>query len=234
MRPAAAAITALAALALASSPSSAAFAPSPASAGRRRGALGASPSDGSDDVAAAADYGPTSRGSTRRIPASAATQALLDRPGAGAAPRLGGEKVWIPPADFRPPMADASYELENGLTNSGPFAWMVPYLNLFGFRRGKALVGAVPRDPAAAGGGARDGGSGLRRAMERELRNLSLEEMGRRGEVAKYALVASGGYATLSALFLDDGSFQGHLWRLGLLPFLALYRGYQLSAETGL
>ena len=142
-------------------------------------------------------------------------------------------------ADFKPPFAQTSIQLENGLVNNGKFAWMAPYLDLFGFRNGKSLVGAIPTDPQASPDYdtlklTQKEISERRAAAERDLTNISPEERERRAEVAQVALKVCGGYAIFSSLILDNGDVGGHFARFLVILPLFVYRGYDLSAKSGL
>lgn len=142
-------------------------------------------------------------------------------------------------ADFKPPFAKTSVTLSNGLENDGPFAWMAPYVDLFGYRQGKSLVGAIPTDIKASPDYdtlklTQEQISERRAAAERDLTNISPEERERRAEVAQVALKVCGAYAIFSSLILDGGDAGGHFARfLVLLPLFA-WRGYDLSAKSGL
>ena len=149
---------------------------------------------------------------------------------------LGGSYAF---EDFKPPFAETSVQLENGLVNDGKFGWMVPYLDLFGFRNGKSLVGAIPTDPQASPDYdtlklTQKEISERRAAAERELTNISPEERERRAEVAQVALKVCGAYAIFSSLILDDGDISGHFARFLVILPLFVYRGYDLSAKSGL
>lgn len=141
--------------------------------------------------------------------------------------------------DFQPPFAQASVKLANGLTNNGPFAWMAPYVDLFGYRPGKALVGAIPQDPTASP----DYNtltltpseiSERRAAAEQDLTNISPEERERRAGAAEVALKACGAYAIFSSLILDHDDIAGHLARFLIILPLFAWRGLDLSAKSGL
>ena len=137
-------------------------------------------------------------------------------------------------ADFKPPFAQTSVQLENGMINDGPFAWMATYTNLFGYRIGKSLVGAIPTDIKASPELTQEEISDRRAAAERDLTNISPEERGRRAEVANVALKVCGVYAIFSSLILDDGGVGGHFARFAVILPLFVYRGYDLSAKSGL
>ena len=149
---------------------------------------------------------------------------------------LGGSYAF---EDFKPPFAETSVQLENGLVNDGPFAWMVPYLALFGFRNGKSLVGAIPTDPQASPDYdtlklTQKEISERSAAAERDLTNISPEERERRAEVAQVALKVCSAYAIFSSLILDNGNISGHFARFLVILPLFVYRGYDLSAKSGL
>ena len=73
-----------------------------------------------------------------------------------------------------------------------------------------------------------------RAAAERDLTNISPEERERRAEVAQVALKVCGGYAIFSSLVLDNGDIGGHFARFLVIFPLFVYRGYDLSAKSGL
>jgi len=165
----------------------------------------------------------------------APTGATSDSSGAKSSPlpsSLGGNFAF---EDFQLPFTPAKVSLENGLKNDGPFAWMVPYVDLFGYRKGKTLVGAMPKDNESSSVTLSQEEMAARRVQaEEELTNISPEERERRAQAATVALQAAGAYAALSSLILDDGSFVGHLYRFAVLPFLFAWRGFDLSAKSGL
>ena len=141
--------------------------------------------------------------------------------------------------DFKLPFSQTSVQLENGLKNDGPFAWMAPYVDLFGYRTGKSLVGAIPTDPQASPDYdtlklSQEEISERRAAAERDLTNISPEEKERRAEVAQVALKVCGAYAIFSSLILDDGGIGGHAARFAVILPLFAWRGYDLSAKEGL
>ena len=110
---------------------------------------------------------------------------------------------------------------------------MVTYVDLFGYRPGKTLVGAIPQDtsnskltPEEIQQRAED--------AERDLTNISPEERERRAAGAEIALKVAGAYAVVSSLLLDDGNSGGHLARFAVLLPLFFWRGYSLSAQSGL
>ena len=113
---------------------------------------------------------------------------------------------------------------------------MVTYVDLFGYRPGKTLVGAIPQDTSNSISSKLTPEEIQKRAedAERDLTNISPEERERRAAGAEIALKVAGGYAIVSSLLLDDGSFGGHLARFAVLLPLFFWRGYDLSAQSGL
>lgn len=183
---------------------------------------------GGDKVAATSKKTATMDNESKAAPSISASD--------GGGGFLGGSYSF---ADFKPPFAQTSVQLESGLKNDGPFAWMTPYVDLFGYRPGKSLVGAIPTDIKASP----DYGtlkltqeeiSDRRVAAERDLTNISPEERQRRAEVAQVALKVCGVYAIFSSLILDDGGVGGHFARFAVILPLFAYRGYDLSAKSGL
>lgn len=136
--------------------------------------------------------------------------------------------------DFQLPFSAASFEVSNGMVNDGPFAWMTPYLGLFGYKEGNTLVGAVPQGASSSSNLSGEEVAERRRLADEELTNISPEERERRADSADVLLRVSAAYAAYSSLILDDGSIGGHLSRFAILPLLFFYRGLDLSAKSGL
>lgn len=147
--------------------------------------------------------------------------------------------IEIPPVPFAP----ISVPLENGMVNDGPFAWLAPYLDIFGIKKGRDLGDYSSR--LLAGGAAlpskvvtsddADVTSALRIRSDEDLTNISLDERERRARLAEVCLGITVAYAFVSSVFLDDGySFSGHLSRFAILLPLFSWRGLVLSAESGL
>ena len=112
---------------------------------------------------------------------------------------------------------------------------MVTYVDLFGYRPGKTLVGAIPQDSSMSSPKLTPEEIQQRaEEAERDLTNISPEERERRAAGAEIALKVAGGYAIVSSLLLDDGSLGGHLARFAVLLPLFFWRGYSLSAQSGL
>ena len=112
---------------------------------------------------------------------------------------------------------------------------MVTYVDLFGYRPGKTLVGAIPLDSSMSSPKLTPEEIQQRaEEAERDLTNISPEERERRAAGAEIALKVAGVYAIVSSLLLDDGSFGGHLARFAVLLPLVFWRGYSLSAQSGL
>ena len=112
---------------------------------------------------------------------------------------------------------------------------MVTHVDLFGYRPGKTLVGAIPLDSSMSSPKLTPEEKQKRAEdAERDLTNISPEERERRAAGAEIALKVAGVYAIVSSLLLDDGSFGGHLARFPVLLPLVFWRGYSLSAQSGL
>jgi len=129
------------------------------------------------------------------------------------------------------PFSGVTYDLGN-VSNDGPFAWMVTYLNLIGFKEGNTLVGAMPTSPTKKLSD--EEALAMREKATEELTNIGPEERERRAKLGKILLVVAAGYAAISAIFLDDGSITGHLAKFAVVAPLFFGRGFQLSAESGL
>ena len=111
---------------------------------------------------------------------------------------------------------------------------MVTYVDLFGYRPGKTLVGAIPQDSMSSPKLTPEEIQQRAEDAERDLTNISPEERERRAAGAEIALKVAGAYAVVSSLLLDDGNSGGHLARFAVLLPLFFWRGYSLSAQSGL
>ncbi len=105
---------------------------------------------------------------------------------------------------------------EAPFVNDGLFAWMQPYLDLFGFVEGNTVYygPGVAADPSKAP--STEDQERLRADAIESMTNIGADERERRregGEIASRAAIA---YALVSSIFLDDGSLEGHFVRLGL------------------
>lgn len=125
-----------------------------------------------------------------------------------------------------------SFDFDN-VTNDGLFAWMVPYLNIIGYKRGNTLVGGMPTKTMTSSMSKEEISAIKKEALE-TMTNIGPAERERRSSLGRSFLVAAALYAATSALFLDDGSLLGHLTRFAVLPLLFAGRGLQTSGNTGL
>lgn len=123
--------------------------------------------------------------------------------------------------------------------NDGPFAWMLPYMDVMGFRKGKKLYGAVPMDNNHNNRllgqqelSSLEAAERRRRAVA-ELQNIGDEERARRAGVGKVLAGLSVVYAAWSGAMVADGD-GGHVVRAALAVPLLLSVGYQKSARAGL
>ena len=121
--------------------------------------------------------------------------------------------------------------------NDGIFSWMTPYMDVFGFKEGNTMVGAIPTSIDRTVTGAVLDPSVIderRRVAARDLVNIGLEERSRRTEIGNVGLKVAAVYAVFATLFLDQGDLGGHLARFTvLLPFLFGY-AFRESGKEGL
>lgn len=118
--------------------------------------------------------------------------------------------------------------------NDGLFAWMKPYLDLFGFVEGNTVYYGPGVAVDSSTFPSIQEQERLRKEAEENMMNIGVDERERRrqaGEIA-YKLVVV--YAILSSVFLDDGSIGGHFARFAIALPLFFANGYIKSAETGL
>jgi hypothetical protein len=110
------------------------------------------------------------------------------------------------------------------------------YMDMFGISEGKVIkYGFLLSDPDADSPPPTSGELATARQTSIDnMTNIGTEERQRRDEVGDIATRLTVAYAIVSSLFLDDGSFGGHLIRFAIVLPLFLARGYKLSAETGL
>lgn len=133
---------------------------------------------------------------------------------------------------LRIPFSDNEVELDNGVVNDGPYSWIAPYMKLGGYKAGSSVKGGIATTETTSYS---DDEKEMRRQKATvDMVNISDEERALRREQSNAFYVAAFVYAVISALFLDDGSFAGHLWRFAIfLPLSSAY-GLQLSANRGL
>lgn len=100
--------------------------------------------------------------------------------------------------------------------NDGLFAWMQPYLDLFGFVEGNTVYygPGVAVDPSNIP--SEEEQARLRKEAVENMMNIGMGERERRRQGGEIATKVAIGYAIVSSIFLDDGSFEGHFVRLGL------------------
>jgi hypothetical protein len=130
--------------------------------------------------------------------------------------------------------ASAATQAATDFRNDGAFAWMLPYMEVIGWKPGQTLYGAMPVHtdatvvvPPAAVAARRD-------AAAEALQNIGSDERARRAQLGTAFAAVALVYATWASLLADDGGLTGHLLRLGLVVPLFLAEGFQVSAEEGL
>ena len=112
--------------------------------------------------------------------------------------------------------ATATATTTDKFENDGLFAWMQPYLDLFGFVEGNTVYygPGVAIDPSKIP--SEEEQERLRKVAVKNMMNIGIDERERRRQGGEIATKVAIGYAILSSIFLDDGSFGGHFVRLGL------------------
>mmetsp|Transcript_19473 Transcript_19473/g.29179 ORF Transcript_19473/g.29179 Transcript_19473/m.29179 type:complete len:219 (-) Transcript_19473:319-975(-) len=118
--------------------------------------------------------------------------------------------------------------------NDGLFAWMQPYLDLFGYTEGKTTYygPGVPVDESKFP--SEEEQKKLREKAAEDMMNIGMEERERRRQGGEIAYKAAIAYSLISSIILDDGSFGGHLARFAVIMPLFFAFGYTKSADTGL
>lgn len=128
------------------------------------------------------------------------------------------------------PTDNEEYEKREKFVNDGLFAWMQPYLDLFGYVEGNTVV---------YGAGSALDKSNFPSAVEQELlrkeakdnmMNIGTEERKRRREAGQLAYKLVIGYSIFSSIFLDDGTISGNLARfaIALVRCILYFDSYQI------
>jgi len=111
---------------------------------------------------------------------------------------------------------------------------MQPVLPLIGFQEGKTTFYGPAVQVKESDYPSEEEQDARRIKAKEEMTNIGQDERDRRryaGEIAYKVTIA---YALLSSLFLDDGSFSGHLVRFAVVLPLFFAAGYTKSADSGL
>jgi len=119
--------------------------------------------------------------------------------------------------------------------NDGIFSWMGMYLDIMGLDEGKvpkygflASAPDVDTKPTTS-----EAATDRQEAID-NMTNISTQERKRRGELGDVVTRITVAYAVIFSLFLDDGSFGGHLARFSIVLPIFFALAYKRSAETGL
>lgn len=111
---------------------------------------------------------------------------------------------------------------------------MQPVLPLIGFQEGKTTFYGPAVQVKESDYPSEEEQDARRIKAKEEMTNIGQDERDRRryaGEIAYKVTIA---YALLSSLFLDDGSFSGHMARFAVVLPLFFAAGYTKSADSGL
>jgi hypothetical protein len=119
-------------------------------------------------------------------------------------------------------------------SNDGAFAWMLPYMEVIGWKPGKMLYGALPVDVDASAVVPAETAAARRNAAAETLQNIGTDERARRDQLGNVFVAASLVYATWASLLADEGGLTGHVLRLCLAVPLFLAVGLKVSAQEGL
>ena len=101
-------------------------------------------------------------------------------------------------------------------TNDGLFAWMQPYLDLFGFVEGNTVYYGPGVAVDESKFPSKEEQQRLREEAEENMMNIGLEERERRRQAGDIAYKVVFAYAILSSIFLDDGTISGNLARFAI------------------
>lgn len=124
--------------------------------------------------------------------------------------------------------------LSNEFVNDGIFAWMVPYLTAIGIQPGKTIQYGPIAFPTNTTAVPLDLVEQRRMQATMELINIGPEERKRRQQASRIMYFVTGLYLLWSTFLGDDGTWMGHVVRMGTVLPLFLAYGYQKSATTGL
>ena len=124
--------------------------------------------------------------------------------------------------------------VEKKFENDGLFSFMQPVLPLIGFSEGRTTYYGPAVKVDESDYPSEEEQQMRREKAEEEMTNIGQDERDRRRYAGEIAYKVSIGYAIVSSLFLDDGSFNGHIARFLLVLPLFFASGYTKSADTGL
>lgn len=118
--------------------------------------------------------------------------------------------------------------------NDGMFFFMQPFLPLLGFKEGRTTFFGPTVEVEESEYPSEEEQLARRKRATEEMTNIGQDERDRRrlgGEIAFKVAIA---YAIASSIFLDDGSFNGHLARFAVILPAFFASGYEKSADRGL
>jgi len=121
--------------------------------------------------------------------------------------------------------------------NNGPFAWLIPYMKVGGYKEGKALTYAIfAKDVATEEDRLSTPEESKRIQAEAALDPYSIgpAERERRDQAGKVVLALAAVVAAYIALFNDNGDLTGHFNKLAAWPLFFIGVGLRGSAKTGL
>jgi len=182
-----------------------------------------------NDVAAAATIS-TSTSTTTSTTSTAATTAIsTDAP--------------VP----QPLSSSSSSSSSEPFQNEGPFAWMQPFLDTFGYKEGYTTNYGAPKPLPPSSSTIVISSSTQQQQQQQEkqeeekrqyatktLTNIGMDERERRKDgsiVMTYVTVV---YAIVSSVLFDQGDLEGHFVRFGILLPLFFTDGLKKSADSGL
>jgi len=123
---------------------------------------------------------------------------------------------------------------EKEFENDGAFFFMQPFLSVFGFQEGRSSIYGPTVEVKESDYPNEEEQQARRAKAEEDMTNIPIEERDRRRFAGEAAYKVAIGYAFFSALFLDDGSFDGTLARFAVVLPLTFASGYIKSADRGL
>merc|ERR1712154_86868 len=121
---------------------------------------------------------------------------------------------------------------KKAFTNDGLFAWMQPYLDLFGFVEGNTVYYGPGVAVDESQFPSKEEQQKLQEEAEQNMMNIGIEERERRRQAGDIAYKVVFAYAILSSIFLDDGTISGNLARLAIAMPLFFAAGYSKSADS--
>lgn len=112
--------------------------------------------------------------------------------------------------------SSTSYNSDEKFENKGLFSWMQTYLDIFGFVEGKTTFYGPGVDVDESQFPSKEEQTKLKNEAMTNMMNINTDERNRRGYASNIAYKIVFGYALFSSIFLDDGSFSGHLARFAI------------------